>query len=238
MLPRLYPILDIDLCRERRLEPLAVLAAFLAGGATLLQLRDKTPATGARARAGRRGGGARARGGRAGDRQRSRRHRAAVGRRRRPRRPGRSAGGRRRGGSSGPMRSSGSRRTTRRRSPRPRATSATYIAVGPIYGTATKDTGYSARGLDLVQARPPDQPGSGPVVAIGGITLERAPEVIAAGAASVAVISDLLRRRPRGDGRGRSSTYNAAYFSQFRTTSRLKGDEWLAHCSGPSPSTA
>ena len=31
-----------------------------------------------------------------------------------------------------------------------------------------------------------------PIVAIGGITLERAPEVIRAGAAAVAVISDLL----------------------------------------------
>jgi thiamine-phosphate pyrophosphorylase len=31
-----------------------------------------------------------------------------------------------------------------------------------------------------------------PVVAIGGITLERASEVLAAGATSVAVISDLL----------------------------------------------
>ena len=30
-------------------------------------------------------------------------------------------------------------------------TSATYIAVGPIYGTATKATGYTARGLDLVR---------------------------------------------------------------------------------------
>ena len=30
-LPRLYPILDIDLCRERGIEPLALLAAFLAG---------------------------------------------------------------------------------------------------------------------------------------------------------------------------------------------------------------
>src|SRR5260221_1282463 len=48
MLPRLYPILDIDLCAEGRLEPLAVLAAFLAGGARLIQLRDKTASTGAR----------------------------------------------------------------------------------------------------------------------------------------------------------------------------------------------
>jgi thiamine-phosphate pyrophosphorylase len=35
-----------------------------------------------------------------------------------------------------------------------------------------------------------------PVVAIGGITLERAPEVIAAGASSLAVISDLLTSDP------------------------------------------
>jgi len=68
-------------------------------------------------------------------------------------------------------------------------TSATYIAVGPIYGTTTKDTGYSARGLDLVRRAAAT---GRPVVAIGGITLERAPEVIAAGASSVAVISDLL----------------------------------------------
>ena len=42
MLPALYPILDVDLCRERRLDPLAVLDAFLAGGARFIQLRDKT----------------------------------------------------------------------------------------------------------------------------------------------------------------------------------------------------
>jgi thiamine-phosphate pyrophosphorylase len=66
---------------------------------------------------------------------------------------------------------------------------ATYIAVGPVYGTATKDTGYGARGLELVQYAS----GRGrPVVAIGGITLKRVPELMAAGAAAVAVISDLL----------------------------------------------
>ena len=66
-----------------------------------------------------------------------------------------------------------------------------YIAVGPIYGTSTKDTGYAAVGLDLVRdaVKAAD---TRPVVAIGGITLARAPEVLAAGAASVAVISDLL----------------------------------------------
>jgi thiamine-phosphate pyrophosphorylase len=68
-------------------------------------------------------------------------------------------------------------------------TVADYMAVGPVFGTATKDTGYTARGLDLVRRAA----GRGkPVVAIGGITLDRAPEVIGAGAGSVAVITDLL----------------------------------------------
>jgi thiamine-phosphate pyrophosphorylase len=69
-------------------------------------------------------------------------------------------------------------------------TSASYVAVGPIFSTDTKDTGYTARGLELVRRA---AAGDKPVVAIGGITLERAPDVLAAGAASVAVISDLLR---------------------------------------------
>ena len=66
---------------------------------------------------------------------------------------------------------------------------ATYVAVGPVFGTSTKETGYSARGLDLVRYAA----GRGkPVVAIGGITLQRAPSVVHAGAAGLAVISDLL----------------------------------------------
>lgn len=64
-----------------------------------------------------------------------------------------------------------------------------YIAVGPIFGTRTKDTGYSARGLALVRYAA----GRGiPVVAIGGITLDRAAAVIDAGASGLAVITDLL----------------------------------------------
>jgi thiamine-phosphate pyrophosphorylase len=66
---------------------------------------------------------------------------------------------------------------------------ASYVAVGPVFLTATKDTGYAPRGLDLVRYAA----GRGkPVVAIGGITLERAPEVVVAGATWLAVISDLL----------------------------------------------
>jgi len=67
----------------------------------------------------------------------------------------------------------------------------TYVAVGPVYGTVTKTTKYDAVGTALVQLAAAREP-SRPVVAIGGVTLDRAPEVIAAGAASVAVIGDLL----------------------------------------------
>ena len=67
----------------------------------------------------------------------------------------------------------------------------TYVAVGPVFGTSTKDTGYSAVGVDLVSAASRIA-GSLPVVAIGGVKLENAATAIAAGAASVAVISDLL----------------------------------------------
>lgn len=72
-----------------------------------------------------------------------------------------------------------------------------YIAIGPVFATATKDTGYEAVGLEGVREASRAGAAVGrPVVAIGGITLDRAPEVIAAGAASVAIISDLLTASP------------------------------------------
>lgn len=66
-----------------------------------------------------------------------------------------------------------------------------YVAVGPVFGTRSKETGYEAVGLDLVgtAARMAHDK---PVVAIGGITLENSQSVISAGATAVAVISDLL----------------------------------------------
>jgi thiamine-phosphate pyrophosphorylase len=69
------------------------------------------------------------------------------------------------------------------------ASAATYVAVGPIYTTSTKHTGYEARGLELVSYAANR---GKPVVAIGGITLERAAAVLRAGAYAVAVISDVL----------------------------------------------
>lgn len=68
---------------------------------------------------------------------------------------------------------------------------ASYLAVGPVFGTNTKETGYDAVGLERVSAAAARANGR-PVVAIGGITLENAMSVIAAGASAVAVISDLL----------------------------------------------
>ncbi|HEV2421281.1 MAG TPA: thiamine phosphate synthase [Candidatus Acidoferrales bacterium] len=65
-----------------------------------------------------------------------------------------------------------------------------YIALGPIFPTATKRKPDPVVGTSLIrEARKLTEK---PIVAIGGITLERATEVFAAGANSVAVIRDLL----------------------------------------------
>jgi thiamine-phosphate pyrophosphorylase len=85
-----------------------------------------------------------------------------------------------------------------------------YLAVGPIFGTNTKDTGYSAVGLELVSAAVRLADGI-PVVAIGGITLDTAPAVWGAGAAAVAVISDLVSS---GDPAAQVARYNRAYARQ------------------------
>lgn len=66
-----------------------------------------------------------------------------------------------------------------------------YIAVGPIYATTSKDNPSPVLGVERFQeicaaVRKP-------VVAIGGMTLESAPEVYRAGASSVAVIRDILK---------------------------------------------
>jgi thiamine-phosphate pyrophosphorylase len=80
-----------------------------------------------------------------------------------------------------------------------------YVAVGPVFGTASKNTGYDAVGLTLVEAAARRaRPRGLAVVAIGGITIERAADVIRAGATSVAIISDLLST---GDPRARVSQY-------------------------------
>jgi thiamine-phosphate pyrophosphorylase len=71
------------------------------------------------------------------------------------------------------------------------ASSADYIAVGPIFATETKSNPDPVVGTEFIRKIRPLT--NKPIVAIGGITLERGPEIIEAGADSLAVISDILR---------------------------------------------
>jgi thiamine-phosphate pyrophosphorylase len=76
------------------------------------------------------------------------------------------------------------------------ATSADYLAVGPVFATGSKENPDPVVGLEFVrQARVMTDK---PIVAIGGIALESAAEVMDAGADSVAVISDILRAENPG----------------------------------------
>lgn len=76
-----------------------------------------------------------------------------------------------------------------------------YVAIGPVFATATKSTGCDTVGLEGVRRAATRTAERGlPLVAIGGITLDRARSVRDAGAQAVAVISDLLAT---GDPAGR-----------------------------------
>ena len=68
-------------------------------------------------------------------------------------------------------------------------TSADYIAVGPIFSTATKENPDPVVGLELL--RTARHLTKKPLVAIGGITIESAESVFRAGADSLAVVRDL-----------------------------------------------
>jgi thiamine-phosphate pyrophosphorylase len=66
-----------------------------------------------------------------------------------------------------------------------------YVALGPIYKTKLKVMKWAPQGLATI-GRWKARIGALPLVAIGGITPERAPGVLAAGAQSLAVITDFL----------------------------------------------
>lgn len=70
------------------------------------------------------------------------------------------------------------------------AKDASYISFGPVFETKTKKDAESPKGLDALKAVRENI--SLPIVAIGGITEETAPEAVKAGADSVAIISDIL----------------------------------------------
>jgi thiamine-phosphate pyrophosphorylase len=190
ILPALYPIIDVDLCGLRGLDPLAVAEACLAGGARLLQVRQKGTTGGSGTLL------AFARDvvalGRACDADVIVNDRADIALMA-------GAAGVHVGQQDLPVpvvrtllgedAIVGVSTHTPEQVDAALSGSADYLAVGPVFSTATKETGYTPRGLELIR----QAAGRGkPVVAIGGVTLANARAVLAAGAASVALISDLL----------------------------------------------
>ncbi len=67
-----------------------------------------------------------------------------------------------------------------------------YIALGPINPTTTKSTGRSAQGIASIRAWRANIGAACPLIAIGGITLEQAPDIVAAGADGCSVVGDVL----------------------------------------------
>ncbi len=67
---------------------------------------------------------------------------------------------------------------------------ASYIGFGPIFATATKETGYAGRGVEML--REICEAVKIPVVAIGGIKEENVTQVWNSGADAAAIISDIM----------------------------------------------
>jgi thiamine-phosphate pyrophosphorylase len=67
-----------------------------------------------------------------------------------------------------------------------------YVALGPIFPTTVKPMRVAPQGLARI-AEWKKRIGATPLVAIGGITLEKAPAVFAAGASSIAVVTDITQ---------------------------------------------
>jgi thiamine-phosphate pyrophosphorylase len=186
--PIVYPIIDTAVCAAHGIDPVALAKACLRGGAALLQLRAKEDSSASFvALADQIVDAARGAGARVVINDRADVARmvgaagAHVGQTDLPVEAVREI--------VGPDGIVGVSTHDRAQIDRALETSATYIAVGPVFQTRTKNTGYEARGLDLIR----QAAGRGkPVVAIGGVTLERAAEVAAAGASALAVITDIL----------------------------------------------
>jgi len=67
-----------------------------------------------------------------------------------------------------------------------------YVALGPIYPTLLKAMPWAPQGLARIRQWK-SRIATTPLVAIGGITLERLPAVLAAGADVAAVVTDIVR---------------------------------------------
>ena len=77
-----------------------------------------------------------------------------------------------------------------------------YIALGPIFPTTLKSMRFAPQGIPKITEWK-RRIGDIPLVAIGGIKLEQAREIFAAGADSIAVVSDVTQN-PEPDARVRA----------------------------------
>jgi thiamine-phosphate pyrophosphorylase len=77
-----------------------------------------------------------------------------------------------------------------------------YIALGPIFPTTLKSMRFAPQGIPKITEWK-KRIGDIPLVAIGGIKLEHAAEIFAAGADSIAVVSDVTQN-PDPDARVRA----------------------------------
>ena len=195
-IPKLYAIVDADACASAGRLPMDVARAFLSAGARLLQLRFKEMASGpfldlARSliEESKAAGATIIINDRADVAALSGAHGLHVGQTDLSPADARSV--------IGPSALLGLSTHTREQWEQALLEPISYVAIGPVFGSATKQTGYEAIGLDVVREMSKAARASGfPAVAIGGITIENAASVIEAGAASVAVISDLLKGNP------------------------------------------
>ena len=69
-----------------------------------------------------------------------------------------------------------------------------YIALGPIFPTTLKVMRFGPQGIPKI-GEWKRRIGETPLVAIGGITFEHAPDIFAAGADSIAVVSDVTKAK-------------------------------------------
>ena len=67
-----------------------------------------------------------------------------------------------------------------------------YVALGPIFPTTLKSMRFAPQGIAKITEWK-QRVGDIPLVAIGGIKLEQAPAIFAAGARSIAVVSDITQ---------------------------------------------
>jgi thiamine-phosphate pyrophosphorylase len=76
-----------------------------------------------------------------------------------------------------------------------------YVALGPIFPTLLKQMPWAPQGLDKIGLWK-RKIGDVPLVAIGGLTPERARQALSAGAQSAAVVTDITLN-PDSEGRTR-----------------------------------